>query len=62
MGQGVLMQKELDLYNERGSPLNKPHYFEIDVNDPEQLRQVAADMAARKGGVKRDNSVEKLAA
>lgn len=59
---GVLMQKDLDVYDDRGSPRIKPHYVEIDINDREQLAQVAADMQAKKFGTKRDSSVGRLAA
>jgi hypothetical protein len=56
----VLEQKALDLYNEVGSPKIRPNYVEIDVNDPEQLRQVAAEMKAKQYGVTRDTELHTL--
>lgn len=48
--ESVLLQKSLDKYDEMGSPRVRPKFIEIDVNDADQLKQVAADMAARKRG------------
>lgn len=60
--EGVLTQSNLHSFDDKGSPRIKPHYVEIDVNDPEQLKQVAADMKAKKFATKRDSSVTKLQA
>ena len=46
--QSVLKTKDSGRYNEHGSPRVPTEYIEIDINNPTQLSQVAADMAARK--------------
>ena len=59
----MLLQKSLDRYDAHGSPRLKQKFIEIDVNDEEQLKAVAADMAARKRGEfasNRKNSFEAM--